>query len=173
MIVMPKSDKAGPDAKKSPLTAGPGATLPTEISAIAELRRLGTGAQQPAAEDLTLLGAVSVMNRILNYTPHRELTYMPDGGEPIVLPQQGNVRLVEEYQPTDALPNGLPLTWLRYGKPAGLPEPRNGLVYVVSQLVVNACPDRDDLVFPAGLVRNDAGDIVGFRFLARNAPAGN
>lgn len=112
------------------------------------------------------------MTRLMNFTPHKQLTYLPDGGEPVVLLQQGNVRLVEEYSDGGLLPNGLPVAWLRYGEPSGLPEPRNGLVYVVSQLVVNACPERDDLVFPAGLLRNDAGDIVGFRFLARPAPVG-
>ncbi len=111
------------------------------------------------------------MGRLLNFTPHRELVYRPENGAVVELPQRGNVRLVEEYLPGGQLSNGLPLTWLRYGAPEGLPDPAPGVVYVVSQLVVNACPERDDLVFPAGLLRNEHGDITGFRLLARSAPS--
>lgn len=110
------------------------------------------------------------MDSLLNYTPHRELIYRPAHGDAVVLPQRGNVRLVEEYLPGEELSNGLPLTWMRYGAPDGLPDPAHGAVYLVSQLVTNACPERDDLVFPAGLVRNERGDIVGFQLLARLAP---
>lgn len=109
------------------------------------------------------------MERLLNYTPHAQLVYRPDDGAAVTLPQQGNVRLAEEWLPDGELPNGMPLTRLRYGPPEGLPSPRAGVVYVVSQLVVNACPERDDLVFPAGLLRNERGDITGFRLLARPA----
>lgn len=110
------------------------------------------------------------MDGLLNYTPHRELIYRPADSEPVVLPQHGNVRLVEEYLAGGSLPNGLPLTWLRYGLAEALPEPQSGVVYVVSQLVVLAHPERDDLVFPAGLERNDEGDVIGFCYLARPAP---
>lgn len=64
----------------------------------------------------------------------------------------------------------LPLTLMRYGAAEGLPDPVPGVVYLVSQLVVNACLDRRDLVFPAGLVRDAEGTIIGFRHLARPAP---
>lgn len=111
------------------------------------------------------------MRSLLNFTPHKVLTYLPEEGEPVELPQQGNVRLEEEFSPGGVLPNGLPVTLLGYGNAEGLPEPSEGVAYVVSQLVVNAHPAREDLVFPAGLVRNDSGDIVGFRLLARPAGA--
>ncbi|SHJ67755.1 hypothetical protein SAMN02745244_03023 [Tessaracoccus bendigoensis DSM 12906] len=107
------------------------------------------------------------MGELRNYTPHKVLTYRPDDGEPVVLPQRGNVRLVEQFDDGGLLPNGRPLTLLSYGLADGLPEATAGVVFVVSQLVVGAHPEREDLVFPAGLVRNDEGDIVGFRYLAR------
>lgn len=106
-----------------------------------------------------------------NYTPHTELVYRPDDGDPIVLPQQGNARCTEEYQPGGTLPGGELVMHLRYGEVTGLPLPAAGVTYVVSQLVVNALPERDDLAFPAGLVRDDEGTIVGFRYLARPATA--
>lgn len=109
------------------------------------------------------------MTRLVNYTPHAVLTYRPDGGEPLDLPQRGNARCSEEYLPGGEFPGGLPVTLMRYGEVTGLPSPEVGTVYLVSQLVVAALPDRTDLAFPAGLVRDDHGAIVGFRYLARPA----
>lgn len=109
------------------------------------------------------------MTRLVNYTPHAELTYRPDGGDVHVLPQQGNARCAEEHVPGGEVAPGLPLTLMRYGEVTGLPEAQDGVVVVVSQLVVNALPERTDLVFPAGLVRDDEGTIIGFRYLARPA----
>ena len=112
------------------------------------------------------------MAGLKNYTPHKMLTYRPDDGDAVLLPQSGNVRLAESFVDGGTLPNGLPLTLLQYGAAEGLPDPVEGVVYVVSQLVVNAHPEREDIVFPAGLVRNDEGDIVGFRLLARPSVIG-
>ncbi len=108
---------------------------------------------------------------LANYTPHATLTYRPDSAETIVLPQLGNARCQEEYIPAGTFDDGdLPVTLMRYGQVTGLPDPQPGTVYVVSQLVVNALPERVDLAFPAGLVRDDEGTIIGFRYLARSAP---
>lgn len=111
------------------------------------------------------------MTWLRNYTPHLDLVYRPDAGDAVVLPQEGNARCTEEYAPGGTFAGSdLPLTWLRYGPVTGLPDPEEGVVHVVSQLVVNALPERDDLAFPAGLVRDGSGTIVGFRLLARPAP---
>lgn len=113
----------------------------------------------------------SRMTNLANYTPHLDLTYRPDGGDAVVLPQLGNARCTEEYLPAGGFPEGdLPLTLMRYGEVTGLPDPQPGTVFVVSQLVVNALPERTDLAFPAGLVRDGEGTIIGFRYLARPAP---
>lgn len=112
------------------------------------------------------------MTRLVNFTPHTELVFRPVGGEPVVLPQQGNARCAEEFLPDGTFEGtDLPRTLMRYGQVTGLPEQTAGVVVVVSQLVVSACPERDDLAFPAGLVRDEAGTIVGFRYLARLAPS--
>lgn len=108
------------------------------------------------------------MTRLANYTPHAALTYRPDGGEAVHLPQLGNARCAEEYVPDGEFAGGLPRTQMRYGDVTGLPDAEPGTIYVVSQLVVGALPERADLAFPAGLVRDDEGTIIGFRFLARS-----
>jgi len=48
-----------------------------------------------------------------------------------------------------------------------LPEPREGVVYVVSALVRAAVPLREDVLSPGELVRNEAGQPVGCRGLTR------
>ncbi|MDI9385875.1 MAG: hypothetical protein QM518_16415 [Verrucomicrobiota bacterium] len=108
--------------------------------------------------------------QLQNFTPHRVLTYLPESGPAVDLPQRGNVRLTETFTPGPRFPNGLACTHVDYGTASGLPEPAQGVVYLVSQLVVSAFPDRTDLAFPAGLERDNDGTIVGFRILARPAP---
>jgi hypothetical protein len=48
----------------------------------------------------------------------------------------------------------------------GLPDPQEGVLYIVSALVCNAEPYRDDLVYPCDFIRNDKGQIVGARALS-------
>lgn len=116
-------------------------------------------------------GAPDDADKIRNYTPHAMLVWRPEAGQPVTLVQRGNARCDEEYVQGGLLPGtDLPLTLMRYGAAEGLPDPVPGVVYLVSQLVVNACLDRRDLVFPAGLVRDSEGTIIGFRHLARPAP---
>lgn len=50
-----------------------------------------------------------------------------------------------------------------------LPVEREGVYYVVSTLVQNAYPDRNDLLIPAMLVRDAAGNITGCMKLALRA----
>ena len=48
-----------------------------------------------------------------------------------------------------------------YGKVEGLPKPQEGTIYIVSLITKMACPERDDLVTPGNLIRNEEGAIVG------------
>jgi hypothetical protein len=55
-----------------------------------------------------------------------------------------------------------------YGRVDDLPAREAGVVYIVSALVRAAEPDRGDLASPGGLVRDDAGVIVGCEYLIVN-----
>ena len=57
------------------------------------------------------------------------------------------------------------------GEIVGLPEPKDGVFYIVSRLVAEASPKRDDLVFPFGLVRDESGTVIGCRSLGSVAPS--
>ncbi len=54
----------------------------------------------------------------------------------------------------------------QFGEVTGLPEPKEGTKYIVSVMVKSACPERKDLVQPAGFVRDGNGHILGCSFFA-------
>jgi len=56
---------------------------------------------------------------------------------------------------------GIPLLVGSYGKVSNLPEPEDGVFYIVSAAVRTALPERKDLASPARLVRDDEGRIIG------------
>lgn len=113
--------------------------------------------------------AHEAIEELRNYTPHNPLTYWPEGGEPVVLPQLGSARCRESIRANGSFDaqGDYPRAVISYGEVEDLPGPEPGVVYVVSQLVVRAHPERTDLAFPAGLVRDDEGTIIGFSVLAR------
>ena len=43
----------------------------------------------------------------------------------------------------------------------GLPEPKTDTYYIVSKMLAQAFPEREDLIFPGTVVRNKSGDVVG------------
>lgn len=61
----------------------------------------------------------------------------------------------------------IPVTGQQFGEVVDLPAPQADTFYIVSRLVASACPDRDDLLVPGPLVRNDEGQPVGCRGLSR------
>lgn len=86
---------------------------------------------------------------IINLTPHEvSLPTGPVGRVSVELADAGHH-------------DGVPLVRGTYGRVADLPEPSDGLMYVVSAMVRAACPHRDDLASPALLVRDEAGRIIG------------
>ncbi len=103
--------------------------------------------------------------RIVNLTPHavtiNGLTIQPDGRIP---------RLREETREVDQITvdgHTLPVIETTLGELEGLPEPADGVVYVVSRMVAEAAPRRHDLYFPGRLLRDSEGRIVGAESLAR------
>lgn len=63
--------------------------------------------------------------------------------------------------------DGIPVVRTQFGAVSGLPDSSPDVVFVVSLLVLNAATDRDDLVAPGALVRDDAGRPIGCRGFSR------
>lgn len=104
---------------------------------------------------------------LINLTPHT-VNIVTSTGEPVVtLPSEGLVRCSQIDVPTGTVA-GITITSTTYGEVEGLPEPAPNTYYIVSRLVLTACPDRTDLLVPNQVVRNEHGQIVGCQSLANS-----
>lgn len=109
---------------------------------------------------------VGQFSRVVNCTLH-PITIVKNGVVIRTIPASGKVaRLSVSTEPAGGV-MGIPVTRTVFGEPVGLPEPEVGTCYIVSQLVKNALPERDDLVVPAEVVRDAAGNVIGCRSLGR------
>lgn len=115
----------------------------------------------------------SAFQSIVNLTPH-----------PITILEKGNIPLATFHatrpaarcsQSTSIVGGhpisediAIPLSETTFGKVVGLPNPIPGVRFIVSRLVMSACPDRTDLLVPNELVRGEDGNIIGCRSLAVN-----
>lgn len=107
------------------------------------------------------------MMKIINKTPHPVHIVNEAGslvrtfsviGEPI--------RLIASTEHAGYI-DGVLISQSFYGAPENLPEPHSGTYYIVSQLVKSALPERDDLLVPAEVVRDELGNIIGCRSLGQ------
>lgn len=57
--------------------------------------------------------------------------------------------------------NGIPLMISNFCGVSNLPEPVEGVLYVVPAYVREALPERTDLASPAKFLRDEAGHIIG------------
>ena len=105
---------------------------------------------------------------IINKTPHPVNIVSPDGTIARVYERDATlIRLKQTVVQDEPLPDGTPTSRTVFGEPEGLPERRDGVFYIVSQLVKSALPDRDDLLVPAEVVRDGEGNIIGCKSLGR------
>lgn len=104
-------------------------------------------------------GTNFMMKKLVNLTPHPIVVLGPDGE--ITIPASGTVARCSEVSEVIGELNGVPVIRKSFGQVVNLPEPEEGVVYIVSALVAQAAKDRDDVVFPGNLVRDDQGNIKG------------
>lgn len=116
--------------------------------------------------------------QIINLTPHEvnvlqtivtpEMGHYGNPVEQIFgIPSSGLARCKQSTSNVDLIA-GISITETQFGEVEGLPEPSNGVYYIVSRLVMAACPDRTDLLVPNEVQRNDKGQITHCLSLARN-----
>ena len=102
---------------------------------------------------------------ILNLTPHC-VNIVGDDNKIIKTFDSVGVARCSQQTVTVGNINGIPLTTTSFGDVVDLPDPVADTFFIVSRLVMSACPDRDDLLVPNDLVRDDNGNIIGARSLA-------
>ena len=101
------------------------------------------------------------MKTILNYTPHT-INEVTTGTS---FPSVGNARVSVEYT-RYARVEGIQVYTTKYGEVTGLPgdSPHQlspDTFYIVSMMVKDALPERNDLLSPGELVRNSEGQPIG------------
>jgi hypothetical protein len=110
---------------------------------------------------------------IVNLTPHA-LNLMPAGpdGPVVTIPPSGLVaRCAVDRVQVDTVAvavDGIsvPVNQTRFGEVSDLPDPQPDTIFVVSALVAQAVPDRQDVFIVDDAVRDDQGRIIGARALA-------
>ena len=103
---------------------------------------------------------------IINLTPHDVNVVLPNE-DVWTFPSEGEARCSQKT--TEAGFIGIiPITQTSFGAVEGLPEEKEGTYYIVSRLVMQACPSRKDLLVPNEIIRDDTGRIIGCRSLANN-----
>lgn len=113
--------------------------------------------------------ATTKIKKLVNLTPHA-ITLMDDDTNVIsVIEPSGDVaRVSVRTERTETLAfNDMEISTSKsvYGEVEGLPEAEDGVVYIVSSLVAQRVPEREDVFIPNESVRDDKGRIIGCKSL--------
>lgn len=109
--------------------------------------------------------------KIINLTPHDVVVHLE--GEKKIYPKSGEVARVTTKSVQVGEVDGVPVFEQTYGEIEGLPDPQDGVYYIVSLVVRQAAQaqGRTDVISPdtspSGAVRNEAGQIIGTKGFVR------
>ncbi len=101
---------------------------------------------------------------IHNKTPH-DVVIMQDGKEIKRLRKQINAVRLRADTVQVGIVDDVPLTKTTFKEAQGLPPYKEGVYYIVSNLVKTGLPYRKDLLVPAEVVRDEKGRILGCKSL--------
>lgn len=112
--------------------------------------------------------------KLINLTPHA-ITIHAEAfagfSARVELPASGTVaRCAVTSRSIGTVEHGgvaIPVTTTALGAVTDLPEPSDGVGYIVSRIVAEACHTRSDLYFPGEAIRDERGQIVGCRGLCQ------
>ena len=104
------------------------------------------------------------MTNLVNLTPHI-INIVVEGGIVDVNPS-GTIARCSQSNVAVGNINGIPVTKQCFGEIVDLPASQEGVVFIVSRLVAAAAQERDDLVIPGPLVRNEQGQPIGCQGLS-------
>ena len=87
--------------------------------------------------------------KVINLTPHNVDICDEDGNIIKTYEASGQIaRLSQRAEVVDYI-DGIPVKVSRNRKVVYLPEPQEGVTYIVSNIILNECRDRMDLIAPA------------------------
>jgi hypothetical protein len=112
--------------------------------------------------------------KLVNLTPHpvqiagrgpngqRRMIVLPACHTPARLNEQADLLSIFDFQETEVV-----ISAVQYTHAYNLPGPLKDTFYVVSQMVAQAYAERDDLLFPYEIIRNEDGSIFACKQLGR------
>ncbi len=107
---------------------------------------------------------------VINMTPHI-INLIGENNEVVMyLPSNGIARAHQSRAKVDEIDlggNTVAINRNVFGELSGLPEPQDGVFYIVSALAAKAAPGRKDLLLVDETVRDENNQIVGCRAFAR------
>lgn len=111
------------------------------------------------------------MRRIINLTAHTANLHLSDGSV-MDIESSGIARVIfdqDDEITTLVLGDGSISIMATATSPevTGLPDPQDDVLYLVSRMVYDACPDRSDLVIPHMGIKGPTGQPIGCRALAQ------
>lgn len=105
------------------------------------------------------------MTTKINLTPHDVIITVD--GKTETIKSSGLARCQEKSTQVDLIDGWIPVYETEYGEVSGLPEPKEGTIYIVSAIVAKAVQNRTDVFIPAKTLRDSNGNIIGCIGLAR------
>lgn len=121
-----------------------------------------------SSKNLSFVRFSNMKTDIINLTPHDITVRLEDGTEK-TFPASGETARVEVNNKSRGNLDGIEVVAQEYGEIQGLPEPQDGVYYLVSLVVRQAAVEqgRSDCLSPdtspAGAIRNEKGMIVAVR----------
>ena len=101
------------------------------------------------------------MKQFINLTPHI-LNIIAADGSTVYIPPDGNrIARVGSISSIVATVNGINISRQTFGKVVDLPDAQDDVVYIVSRMVKDRVPDRDDVVVPGVPFRDTDGKVIG------------
>lgn len=108
--------------------------------------------------------------KVVNLTPYEVTVYDDDDVVIKTYPSEGLARASHVNTPVDNV-DGVLVVSTSYGEVTGLPEPAEGMVYIVSAITLNAAKAHGrttkDLLVTSDPVYDDEGRVIGCRAFAR------
>ena len=104
-----------------------------------------------------------------NFTPHNVVIVMNETTK-IVIPSDGIARVTETKTATPSIDvDGVVIETFKssFGEVENLPPQEDGVMVIVSAMAASAAKDRNDLLVPGELVRDNDGNIIGCKSLRR------
>ena len=107
--------------------------------------------------------------KLKNFTPHNVVIVINEETK-IVIPSDGIARVTETKTVTPSIDvDGVIIETFKssFGEVENLPPQEDGVMVIVSAMAASAAKDRNDLLVPGELVRDNDGNIIGCKSLRR------